>query len=43
VGDWGREGSLNQTEVAALMAQVAAASPPDFIVSTGGWLQQALL
>jgi hypothetical protein len=39
VGDWGREGSLNQSEVAALMAQVAAASPPDFIVSTGGWVQ----
>ena len=33
VGDWGREGSLNQSEVARAMA--ASGSEPDFVISTG--------
>lgn len=35
VGDWGREGTLNQTAVAALMAYVADSIKPDFILSMG--------
>ena len=35
VGDWGREGTLNQTAVAALMAHVADSIKPDFILSMG--------
>jgi hypothetical protein len=37
VGDWGREGKHNQSEVAELMGGVAADQPSQFIVSTGGW------
>jgi len=33
VGDWGREGNLNQSEVARAMA--ASGSEPDFVISTG--------
>ena len=35
VGDWGREGSHNQTLVAKLMAEVGSKYRPQFIVSTG--------
>ena len=35
VGDWGRQGQLNQSHVAADMARVADAHRPDFIISTG--------
>jgi len=37
VGDWGREGTANQTSVAALMSQVATqlAVPPVAVISTG--------
>ena len=35
VGDWGRLGQYNQTQVAALMGQKADISQPDFIISTG--------
>lgn len=35
VGDWGRRGQYNQSDVAALMGQVAALDPPTFVVSTG--------
>ncbi|KAI3430746.1 hypothetical protein D9Q98_009158 [Chlorella vulgaris] len=35
VGDWGREGKHNQSEVAELMGRVAADQPSQFIVSTG--------
>jgi hypothetical protein len=38
VGDWGREGMYNQSEVAELMARVMGASPINcdkFIISTG--------
>jgi hypothetical protein len=35
VGDWGRQGSSNQSEVAHLMASCAAALKPNFVVSTG--------
>ncbi len=33
IGDWGREGNLNQSEVARAMA--ASGSEPDFVISTG--------
>ena len=39
VGDWGRDGQLNQTEVAQAMARVAEEYKPSFIISTG---QQAV-
>ena len=35
VGDWGRDGTQNQSAVAALMATVADAVKPDFILSMG--------
>ena len=35
VGDWGRLGAYNQTEVAALMGQKAELQQPDFVISTG--------
>ena len=35
VGDWGRLGQFNQTQVAALMGQKAELTQPDFIISTG--------
>ncbi|KAL3162377.1 hypothetical protein ABBQ32_010055 [Trebouxia sp. C0010 RCD-2024] len=35
VGDWGRDGTQNQSAVAALMATVADAVRPDFILSVG--------
>ena len=35
VGDWGRDGTQNQSAVAALMATVADAVHPDFILSMG--------
>ena len=35
VGDWGRDGQLNQTEVAQAMARVAEEYKPSFIISTG--------
>ncbi|EFN52556.1 hypothetical protein CHLNCDRAFT_138537 [Chlorella variabilis] len=36
VGDWGRQGGSNQSEVAELMGRVAAADPPaQFVISTG--------
>lgn len=36
VGDWGRQGGQNQTQVAELMGRVAEAKPPQFVVSVGG-------
>lgn len=36
IGDWGRQGSANQTAVAQLMGLVAARVRPHFVVSTGG-------
>ncbi|KAL4424678.1 hypothetical protein ABPG77_004485 [Micractinium sp. CCAP 211/92] len=35
VGDWGRQGGQNQTQVAELMGRVAEAKPPQFVVSVG--------
>ena len=35
VGDWGRDGTQNQSAVASLMATVADAVNPDFILSMG--------
>jgi tartrate-resistant acid phosphatase type 5 len=35
VGDWGRQGLYNQSEVAALMGKVATVREPQFVVSTG--------
>ncbi|KAK9842199.1 hypothetical protein WJX81_000205 [Elliptochloris bilobata] len=35
VGDWGRNGSMNQSEVACAMARMASVNAPDFIISTG--------
>lgn len=35
IGDWGREGTKNQTNVAALMSDVAAATPPVAVLSCG--------
>eukprot|EP00891_Asterochloris_glomerata_P006092 jgi/Astpho2/6092/gw1.00084.65.1_t len=35
VGDWGRDGQLNQTEVAQAMARIADEHAPSFIISTG--------
>lgn len=35
IGDWGRQGGDNQTDVAELMERVAEGWPVDFIVSTG--------
>ena len=35
VGDWGREGTVNQTGVSKLMADVGRKKSPQFIVSTG--------
>ena len=35
VGDWGRKGQLNQTEVANMMALKASTVQPDFIISVG--------
>ena len=36
IGDWGRQGSPNQTLVAELMGRKAAELRPQFIVSSGG-------
>jgi hypothetical protein len=35
VGDWGRRGQLNQTEVASMMALKASFLQPDFVISVG--------
>jgi tartrate-resistant acid phosphatase type 5 len=35
VGDWGRQGTVNQTGVSELMGRVGSSSRPAFIVSTG--------
>ena len=35
VGDWGRDGTQNQSAVAALMASVADSVNPEFILSMG--------
>ncbi|KAF5827404.1 Metallo-dependent phosphatase-like protein, partial [Dunaliella salina] len=35
VGDWGRQGNQNQTNVASLMGQVADLEQPSFVISTG--------
>lgn len=35
VGDWGRRGAYNQTEVAVQMANIGDKVDPDFIISTG--------
>lgn len=38
IGDWGRQGHYNQSQVAALMAARADSLRPEFIISTGmGW------
>lgn len=35
VGDWGRKGLFNQTQVAAQMGKIAQQFPIDFVISTG--------
>jgi tartrate-resistant acid phosphatase type 5 len=35
VGDWGRQGLHNQSDVAAVMGEVAHTTRPDFVISTG--------
>lgn len=35
VGDWGRQGTVNQTGVARLMADVGGVRKPEFVISTG--------
>jgi len=35
VGDWGRQGTVNQTGVSKLMAEVGRSKSPQFIISTG--------
>jgi len=35
IGDWGRQGTLNQTEVGALMGELAFKRAPEFVISTG--------
>ena len=35
VGDWGRNGDMNQSEVADLMTKVASGFQPNFIISSG--------
>ena len=35
VGDWGRDGDMNQSEVADLMTKVASGFQPNFIISSG--------
>ena len=35
IGDWGRQGQYNQSELAGVMAAAAGEAPPDFVVSTG--------
>lgn len=35
IGDWGRQGLKNQSEVAAVMGQLARTRAPQFIISTG--------
>lgn len=35
VGDWGRQGTVNQTGVAKLMADVGRSKVPQFVISTG--------
>lgn len=35
IGDWGRQGDYNQSEVADAMASSAAKRPIDFVISTG--------
>jgi hypothetical protein len=33
--DWGRQGLHNQSDVAAVMGEVAHTTRPDFVISTG--------
>jgi len=35
IGDWGRQGTLNQTEVGELMGELAVKRAPKFVISTG--------
>jgi len=35
VGDWGREGTTNQSAVAELMGDVSLRARPDFVISAG--------
>lgn len=35
IGDWGRQGSWDQRQVARMMADVAQCMPPSFVISTG--------
>lgn len=35
IGDWGRQGLKNQSEVAAVMGELAHTRAPEFIISTG--------
>ena len=35
IGDWGREGAFNQSEVAAVMGELAYTRAPQFVISTG--------
>ena len=35
VGDWGRNGGLNQTAVADAMAEKARSFKPEFVISVG--------
>ena len=35
IGDWGRQGTWNQSQVAALMGEVGGVVHPSFIISTG--------
>lgn len=35
IGDWGRQGQWNQSDVADVMAAVARQTPPEFVISVG--------
>lgn len=35
IGDWGRQGQWNQSELAVVMAAAAARASPDFVISVG--------
>lgn len=35
IGDWGRQGEFNQSDLAEVMAAAARDVPPEFVVSVG--------
>ena len=42
VGDWGRDGTANQSAVASAMARVAQTFQPGFVISTGKFPKNAV-